>query len=762
MITAGEPTVLLFFVGAILFLGLAVLVLWKRNLRPFGVQMLATLALFSAAWYAILWARDAGFLGMFRIDVISSIIVYGEVLVIWLYLGFTLQFLRAGRGSRNWWLVGLLPALALIYLESNPLLNLRDVLWTNGASELLRKNLCWYAFQAYAAICLLGALTVTIRAHVSTHQAMHRNRIRYLYASWLLFLGGGMLIFANLPLFAACLHLAAIPLIVAITLVHQLPDLRVMLRQLLGYALMTLLTGVVFTAVFVGINSYFQDRPGYNPVLTGAGVALVLAVLFNPLLIQVRKLIDRMLHGQNYNTAEVVREYSQSTSNILDLDLLAAVSTGAVREVLGLDRACLALVDRLETNGQRGYQLRPIHDKDQPAPDEITLSFTSPLAAFFVQEHRLLTQYDIDFLPHFRVSPPDELAWFLRSGMEAYIPILAHNEWIGVLMTGRKASGDAYSDADNLLLNALANQTASSLENARLVKHLVELNTELQKAYDDLNQAKTKLEKLDRTKTDFIQVASHELRTPITLLMGYSDILGTEPVIQDNMFLTQTVNGIRTGAARMQEIVSSMLDMAKIDSRSLRLAPKPLSTTSLIRSAQAAMARTMHDRRLQFEMVELSALPPVEADVDALHKVFENLLNNAVKFTPNGGKICVLQKVIPAESSPLGVDSIEVVVTDTGIGIEPEIQDLIFSKFYQTGDVNLHSSGKTKFKGNGSGLGLAIVRGIVEAHDGKVWVNSPGFDEVECPGSEFHVLLPLVQGRAEQLPTAEASSQSSG
>src|SRR5690606_740650 len=117
------------------------------------------------------------------------------------------------------------------------------------------------------------------------------------------------------------------------------------------------------------------------------------------------------------------------------------------------------------------------------------------------------------------------LAWFHRSGMEAYIPIIAHNEWIGLFMVGSKTSGDSYSDADILLLNALANQTATSLENARLVKHLVELNRELQKAYNDLNHANKKLEKLDRVKSDFIQVASHELRTPITLLMGYSDIL---------------------------------------------------------------------------------------------------------------------------------------------------------------------------------------------------------------------------------------------
>jgi signal transduction histidine kinase len=87
-------------------------------------------------------------------------------------------------------------------------------------------------------------------------------------------------------------------------------------------------------------------------------------------------------------------------------------------------------------------------------------------------------------------------------------------------------------------------------------------------------------------------------------------------------------------------------------------------------------------------------------------------------------------------------------VRDTGIGIAPENHEVIFEKFYQTGPLALHSSGRTKFKGGGAGLGLAIAASIVQAHNGRIWVESPGYDEAACPGSCFHVLLPLTRAGA--------------
>jgi signal transduction histidine kinase len=142
----------------------------------------------------------------------------------------------------------------------------------------------------------------------------------------------------------------------------------------------------------------------------------------------------------------------------------------------------------------------------------------------------------------------------------------------------------------------------------------------------------------------------------------------------------------------------------------------------------------------------MSHLPKIEADREALRKVFYHLIGNAIKYTPDGGTITILGKALP-DQVDLCEGGIEIVVSDTGIGIDPRFHDLIFRKFYQTGQIALHSTGKTKFKGGGPGLGLAIVQGIVEAHGGHVWVESPSWDEQVCPGSQFHVVLPLRQSK---------------
>jgi signal transduction histidine kinase len=263
-----------------------------------------------------------------------------------------------------------------------------------------------------------------------------------------------------------------------------------------------------------------------------------------------------------------------------------------------------------------------------------------------------------------------------------------------------------------------------------------EMTARLQERTIQLEEKNETLKKIDKTKTNFIQISAHELRTPLTLIMGYSQML--EQDLKKDPELQKLAQGILEGAERMTDVVDSMLDVSRIDSNSLVLRKASVQIEPIIRRVQKEFEPALKERGINFNANDLEKLPSISADPEMLKKVFYHLVMNAIKYTPDGGNVKISGRYINGFEPP----QLEVTVSDTGIGVDQSMHELIFQKFHQTGEVLLHSSGKTKFKGGGPGLGLAIARGIILAHGGRLWVESPGHDEEKMPGSKFIVSLP--------------------
>ncbi len=265
-----------------------------------------------------------------------------------------------------------------------------------------------------------------------------------------------------------------------------------------------------------------------------------------------------------------------------------------------------------------------------------------------------------------------------------------------------------------------------------------EMERRMQTLIERAELAQRELERLDESKSRFISVAAHELKTPLTIIDGYTAILRDMlPKDAAAGAVEPLLNGISGGTARLQRIIDDMLDVSLIDNNLLQITFQPLWIDQVLDILQREIAPLIRERRQHFEMTNRQVLHKMTyGDPERLYQAFMHLLNNAVKFTPDGGHITVGGRELPG--------FIEVTIQDTGIGIDPEDQERIFQKFGRLGDVLLHhSSSRSDFKGGGPGLGLPIARGIIEAHGGTVWVESEGYDEEKCPGSTFHVLLPL-------------------
>src|SRR5574341_2089420 len=240
------------------------------------------------------------------------------------------------------------------------------------------------------------------------------------------------------------------------------------------------------------------------------------------------------------------------------------------------------------------------------------------------------------------------------------------------------------------------------------------------------------------SRPQWLCIASHELRTPLTTMIGY-----TEMLLEDETFSEgsrQMLKGISKGTKRLHDIVDSMFDLAQIDMRTMQMHVAPIDVAVLIKDVGMQLEKTFNERK-QCLTIDIPPLPKVKADPNLLEKLFEHLLTNAVKFTPNNGNITVTAKVVH-HTIEMPEGALQVTVSDTGVGVDPGSREIIFSKCYQPSDLSKHSTSKTRFKGSGAGLGLALSKGIVEAHGGRIWVESKGYDEINFPGSKFHVVLP--------------------
>ena len=438
--------------------------------------------------------------------------------------------------------------------------------------------------------------------------------------------------------------------------------------------------------------------------------------------------------------AEALQDTGRALTSTLERDMVIDLILEGLEKIVSYDRASVLVRsdNELEILASRGF----------PAgfdPSTFRISLENEIIYREINESkRPLSIPDVQKRSDWRASsefgPP-------RSWLG--VPLLHKNVVTGMLSLSRETF-QPYNNKEIELATAFAAQAVIALENARLYEQKTRFNRQLEyevrQRTDAIQTAYEKLEHLNKSKSDFISIISHELRTPVTILSGYSQMLVKDQTIVENDMLSHMASGMKSGAVRLQEIIDSMLDVAKIDNRELNIYPSPVSVAAVARIVALDFGDVLESRELTIIVEEMPRLPIIHADPDALQKVFFHLITNAIKYTPDGGNITIDGGLVSGDLLEMpDKDAIEITITDTGIGIDPAMHELIFDKFYQTGEVSLHSSSRTMFKGGGPGLGLAVCRGIVEAHRGKLWVDSPEHNEETLPGSTFHMVLPILK-----------------
>jgi signal transduction histidine kinase len=318
---------------------------------------------------------------------------------------------------------------------------------------------------------------------------------------------------------------------------------------------------------------------------------------------------------------------------------------------------------------------------------------------------------------------PSEQAYLRRVGGNTCLvaPLLVRGESSGLVkLIDSKAEHRVFDDAELSLCQGIANVVGNAMENAQLYTAQEQRASALEAAYKELQEA-------DQLKDDLLQNLSHELRTPLTHILGYLRLMEEGAFGSLNQQQIETLNLVTTKAQQLAELINDIVSVQESEAHNLM--PKPIHLERAVALAVRTNAPHAQTKGIQIVARIPANLPPVYADPLRIEEVFEELLENAIKFSQHGTQVEI------TIDDPGGL-MIRACVHDHGIGIPPEEHERIFRRFYQV------DSGTTRRFG-GTGLGLTIVRKVIEGHNGRVWVESePG------KGSRFYFTLPKASTMA--------------
>ncbi|HEV2856189.1 MAG TPA: ATP-binding protein [Thermoanaerobaculia bacterium] len=309
---------------------------------------------------------------------------------------------------------------------------------------------------------------------------------------------------------------------------------------------------------------------------------------------------------------------------------------------------------------------------------------------------------------------PELAALWRHTGIRSLlaVPLRARGRLLGVVALSWREIGRSAEEATLRTAEVIANQIAAALDTAALVEELSRLN---------------------RLKDEFLATLSHELRNPLNVIVGYTEILGRDAEAQKLPVVQKAAEVIRRNAVTQGRLVSDLLDLSRLQTGKLALLRQPVQLAALVAEAAETVRAEAVLKGVELEVAPAPEPLPVEVDPVRVQQVVWNLLQNAVKFTPKDGRVTLWMEREGREA--------RLTVADTGQGLDPQFLPDLFEMFSQEG-------ARTSRRQGGLGIGLALVRQLVELHGGRVTAESEGPGR----GSRFTVWLPLAASRPEGVP----------
>jgi signal transduction histidine kinase len=415
-----------------------------------------------------------------------------------------------------------------------------------------------------------------------------------------------------------------------------------------------------------------------------------------------------------------LQRLSRSVSKSLEEDQIFKMIDAAVIEDMGFEKAgCFlfdAPLDRFVPKLDIGYAQGEF-EKVKEGVGEAKKEFLS------LMENAMTTSsISLTTDPLFR----EKAGKILQAVSFIASPLLPNEGSRGFFFVATLSRETLISEGDEELITVLANQLGQALENARLFektwKAHQELEIKVEERTRELSRVLEDVRGMDKRKTEFVSSVTHELRTPLTSIKGYAAILLSEKLGVLPPQAKERLEKINRHSDELAQFVNDLLDISRIESGRVSMKQEPQNLRRVVEEVADMLSVVLKEKEIAFAFQVPEEAKTVLADYGQIKRVFINLINNAIKFTPAGGQITV--RALSAD------DQIQVDVSDTGCGIPEQALERIFEEFYRVDNL-INQQVK------GTGLGLALVKNIVEAHKGRIWVKSQA-----GKGSTFSFTLP--------------------
>lgn len=485
-------------------------------------------------------------------------------------------------------------------------------------------------------------------------------------------------------------------------------NIRAVVARSAGYVFSLVILIIMYIIIVTMLlSAVFGDTIETGQLIALSMVSVLIAIIYGPTVRTFNKITNRLFYRDAYDSQAFIDEFNKILVSTIHVDEIIAKSTMLISKTLKTEMCIFILRhgEDMDVMGLPGKRFT-----NQRAKSLVTLATHVPESTIITDDldgvhkklHKLLDSADI--------------------GMVVRLVDQKHaNDVMGYMVLGEKKSGGFYDAQDTKLMEIVANELVIAVQNAMRFEEIENFNLTLQKTVEErthsLQRANEKLRQLDETKDDFISMASHQLRTPLTSIKGYISMVLDGDAGKITPMERKLLNQAFISSQRMVYLISDLLNVSRLRTGKFVIESVPTNLATIVTDEVKQLQETAKSRGLQLIYDKPADFPTILLDETKVRQVVMNFIDNAIYYTPAGGKITIALKDKP--------ESIEFTVTDTGIGVPKGEQHKLFTKFYRADNAK-------RARPDGTGLGLFMAKKVIVSQGGATL-----FSSKEGRGSSF-------------------------